>query len=309
MQVCVFVEPQDGASWPELLAFAQASDRLGFDGFFRSDHYLGPDGAMRGAPAVTDAWTTLAGLARETSRIRLGTLVSSVTYRQPGVLAVQVANVDAMSEGRVELGLGTGWNAREHAAYGIPFPEKRFGMLEEQLQIVTGLWSTPVGGSFSFAGEHYALQDAPGHQRPYGEHIPLIVGGNGPARTPALAARYADEYNTSFAPTEEIAARYGRVVAAAEAIERDPATLRLSSALTTTVGATEAEADARARELGIDADAARRTNVHGTPQAVVDRIAALAHAGAGRVYLQLLNIRDLDQLELLAAEVLPHVRG
>jgi F420-dependent oxidoreductase-like protein len=307
MQICVFVEPQDGASWPELLAFAQASERLGFHGFFRSDHYLTPDGVLRGTPSVSDAWTTLAGLAAATSRIRLGTLVSSVTYRQPGVLAVQVANVDAMSEGRVELGLGTGWNAREHTAYGIPFPERRFGMLEEQLEIVTGLWRTPVGGSFSFAGKHYALANAPGHQRPFDEGIPVIVGGSGAVRTPALAARYASEFNAGFAPTATLSERYGRAVAAAEAIDRDPATLRLSAALTTTVGSTEAEADARAASLGLDGEQTRVSGIHGTPQAVLDRVGALADAGVGRVYLQLLDIRDLDQLELLAAEVLPRL--
>jgi F420-dependent oxidoreductase-like protein len=307
MQICVFVEPQDGASWPELLAFAQASERLGFDGFFRSDHYLTPNGVLRGTPAVSDAWTTLAGLAVATARIRLGTLVSSATYRQPGVLAVQVANVDAMSQGRIELGLGTGWNAREHSAYGIPFPAKRFGLLQEQLEIVTGLWSTPVGSSFSFDGEHYTLADAPGHQRPVGESIPVIVGGGGAVRTPALAARYATEFNASFAPTATLAERYARTLAAADAIDRDPATLRLSSALTTTVGGTEAEADARAEALGLDVAQARENGIHGTPQAVLDRIGALAEAGADRVYLQLLDIRDLDALELLGTEVLPRL--
>ena len=190
MEFCTFTEPQQGASYDDQLAFAQTAERLGFDGFFRSDHYLHM-GDGDGLPGPTDAWTTIAGLARETSRIRLGTLVSSVTYRVPGLLAIQVAQVDAMSGGRVELGLGTGWFGREHEAYGIPFPAKRFDLLEEQLEVVTGLWATPVGETYSFAGAHYRLTDAPALPKPVQSRVPVIVGGGGPKRTPELAARFA----------------------------------------------------------------------------------------------------------------------
>ena len=160
MEYCVFVEPQFGATYDDLLASARTTERLGFTGFFRSDHYLTMMG-FDGLPGPSDSWTTLAGLAREKERIRLGTLVSAATFRHPGVLAIQVAGVDAMSGGRVELGLGAGWYAAEHAAYGIPFPDRRFGLLEESLAIVTGLWATPPGKTFDFAGEHYTLSGSP----------------------------------------------------------------------------------------------------------------------------------------------------
>src|SRR5688572_29024823 len=197
VEICIFTEPQQGATYEEQLAQASATERLGFDGWFRSDHFLAM-GAGDGLPGPTDAWTALAGLARETRRIRLGTLVSSVTFRHPGMLAIQVAQVDTMSGGRVELGLGTGWFAEEHAAYGIPFPTKRFGMLEEQLEIVTGLWSTPVGERFDFAGEQYTLEGSPALPKPVQAGVPIIVGGNGPRRTPAIAARHASEFNIGF---------------------------------------------------------------------------------------------------------------
>src|SRR5699024_9483533 len=184
MQLRIFTEPQQGATYDDLLTVARASEDLGFDAFFRSDHYMTMGGD--GLPGPTDAWTTLAGLARETSRIRLGTLVSSATFRRPGVLAIQVAQVDQMSGGRVEIGLGTGWYAEEHAAYGIPFPAKRFGMLEEQFAVLTGLWNTPVGETFSFDGEtfsfdgvHYQLQNSPALPKPVQQPLPVIVGGSG----------------------------------------------------------------------------------------------------------------------------------
>src|SRR3984957_15588577 len=185
MRVRIFVEPQQGADYAQLLTVAQEAEALGFDAFFRSDHYLTMSGD--GLPGPTDAWITLAALARETSRIRLGTLVSSSTFRWPGILAITVAQVDAMSGGRVELGLGTGWYDGEHTAYGIPFPPlgERFARLEEQLSIVTGLWATPVGETYSFAGEHYQLADSPALPKPVQRpHPPVIVGGGGASRTP-----------------------------------------------------------------------------------------------------------------------------
>lgn len=307
MELCIFTEPQQGASYDEQLSQARATERLGFDGWFRSDHYLrmGPGDPM---PGPTDAWTTLAGLARETSRIRLGTLVSSLTFRHPGILAIQIAQVDAMSGGRVELGLGTGWFAAEHAAYGIPFPERRFDLLEEQLQVVTGLWSTPEGEHFDFAGRHYRLERAPALPKPVQRPMPLIIGGGGPARTPTLAARYATEFNRGFVGEDEIASAFARVRAACEEQGRDPGTLRLSVALPTVVATDDATYRARLDAIHADADTFADVNIAGTPAQAVEKLRRLRDLGADRVYLQLVDQRDLDHVELLAAEVLPHLR-
>lgn len=307
MQYCIFTEPQQGASYDDQLAFAQAAERLGFDGFFRSDHYLRM-GDRDPLPGPTDAWTTLAGLARETSRIRLGTLVSSVTYRPPGILAIQVAQVDAMSGGRVELGLGTGWFEREHEAYGIPFPAKRFDLLEEQLAIVTGLWSTPVDQTFSFAGEHHRLVDAPPLPRPVQSRVPVIVGGAGPRRTPELAARFATEFNIGFQPEHVIAEKFAGVRAACERIGRDPATLRLSVALPTLAAESEAELERRAANLGRTVgELDRETDIVGSRDEIVAKVERLAALGAERIYFQLLDLQDVDQVDYLGADVLPHL--
>ncbi len=307
MEYCVFTEPQQGASYDDQLAFARAAELLGFDGFFRSDHYLHMgDGA--GTPGPTDAWTTLAGLARETSRIRLGTLVSSVTYRAPGLLAIQVAQVDAMSGGRAELGLGTGWFEREHRAYGIPFPAKRFDLLEEQLQIVTGLWSTPVGRSYSFAGAHYELTDAPALPKPVQERVPVIVGGSGPKRTPELAARFATEFNIGFQPEPVIAEKFDGVRAACERIGRDPGTLKLSVALPTLAAASASELERRAANIGRTADELRGdVNIVGGRDEIVAKVERLVALGAQRVYFQLMDLQDVSHVEYLGAEVLPHL--
>lgn len=273
MEICTFIEPQNGASYDEQLAFAQATEALGFHGFFRSDHFVAFEGD--GMPGPSDSWTILAGLARETSRIRLGTLVSSATFRHPGVLAIQVANVDAMSGGRAELGLGAGWHAREHAAYGIPFPAKRFGILEEQLAIVTGLWGS--AGPFDFPGEHYRLEAAPAIPKPVQARVPIIIGGGGPARTPALAARFGTEYN--YFGGDDPREKFARVRAAAEAAGRDPDDLRYSIATSLR---------------------------HGIPiPEVAAKVAAARELGVARVYLQFLDHRDLGYLERVAAEVLP----
>jgi F420-dependent oxidoreductase-like protein len=307
MDFRIFTEPQQGASYNDLLAVAQATEQLGFDAFFRSDHYL-VMGDGDGMPGPTDAWTSLAGLARETSRIKLGTLVSSVTYRHPGILAIQVAQVDQMSGGRAELGLGTGWYEREHEAYGIPFPTKRFGLLEEQLEIITGLWSTHPGQTYSFAGEHYRLTDSPALPKPVQSPVPLIVGGGGPSKTPALAARFATEYNAGFVgDAPEIPGRLDRVRRACEAIERDPADLILSIAGTTAAGATEAEASRRATAIGQDLTALRTGGFAGTTDEVVDRVGAMAELGISRVYFQIMDLADLDHLDFLAREVVPRL--
>lgn len=305
MEYCLFTEPQQGFTYDDQLAFAQSAERHGLDGFFRSDHYLRMgEGDPR--PGPTDAWTTLAGLARETSRIRLGTLVSSVTYRVPSILAIQVAQVDAMSGGRAELGLGTGWFEREHAAYGIPFPPKRFDLLEEQLQVVTGLWQTPDAETFRFEGAHYRLDEAPALPKPVQERVPVIVGGGGPKRTPALAARYATEFNIGFVAEDVVAEKFAVVRAACEAIDRDPVSLKLSVALPTIVGRDDAEIARRAEAIGQSREQFDNgANLIGSPAQIAEKVERLRALGAGRVYFQLMDLRDVEQADLVGAEVLP----
>jgi F420-dependent oxidoreductase-like protein len=307
MEYCLFTEPQQGASYEDQLAFAQTGELLGFDGFFRSDHYLRM-GSGDPLPGPTDAWTTLAGLARETKKIRLGTLVSSVTYRVPGLLAIQVAQVDAMSGGRVELGLGTGWFEQEHHAYGIPFPAKRFDLLEEQLQLVTGLWSTPAGETYSFDGAHYQLTKAPALPKPAQSRVPVIVGGGGPKRTPELAARFATEFNIGFRPESDIAEKFARVREACERLGRDPETLKLSVALTTLAAASESELEQRAANTGRTVDEMRGdVNIVGDRDEIVAKVERLAELGADRVYFQLMDLQDVSHVEYLGTEVLPHL--
>ncbi len=308
MEYCIFTEPQQGYDYDDQLAFALAAERLGFDAFIRSDHYLRM-GEGDPLPGGTDAWTTLAGLARETRRIRLGTLVSSATHRLPGVLAVQVAQVDQMSGGRVEFGLGTGWFEREHRAYGIPFPAKRFGILEEQLAILTGMWQTPVGERFDFAGEHYTVEDSPALPKPVQTRMPVIVGGGGPRRTPAVAARFATEFNIGFVPEPTVAEKFAGVRAACEAIGRDPRTLKLSVATPTLAGASEADVARRAATLGRDLDEYRGNggNVAGGRAEITAKVERLQALGTERVYFQLMDMSDLEQLEYLGSEVLPHL--
>lgn len=303
MQLRIFTEPQQGATYDDLLRVARATEELGFDAFFRSDHYLTMGGD--GLPGPTDAWTTLAGLARETSRIRLGTLVSSATFRRPGVLAIQVAQVDQMSGGRVELGLGTGWYAEEHAAYGIPFPAKRFGMLEEQFAILTGLWNTPVGEKFSFDGAHYQLSESPALPKPVQDPLPVIVGGSGKKRTPALAAKFAAEFNMGFVPLTEAEAGFARVRSACQDAGRDPEELTYSLALVACVGKDEAEFRRRAEAIGRDPEELRRDGVAGTVAEAAEKMRQVQQLGAGRLYLQTLDLHDLDHLELIAREVAP----
>jgi F420-dependent oxidoreductase-like protein len=308
MELRVFTEPQQGASYDQLLRIARAAEELRFGAFFRSDHYLTMGG--KGLPGPTDAWTTLAGLARETSTIRLGTLMTSATFRFPGPLAIQVAQVDQMSDGRVELGLGAGWFEQEHAAYAIPFPEtgERFDRFEEQLAIVTGLWDTPEGERFSYAGEHYSVVDSPALPKPVQRpRPPVLVGGTGKRRTPALAARYADEFNLPFADQETTRTRPNCVRRACEEIGRDPDDLVWSNALVLCCGADDAEVRRRAEAIGRDVDDLRATGLAGTPGEVVQRIGEFAELGAERVYLQTLDVDDLDHLELVAAEVMPQV--
>lgn len=299
MTLRIFTEPQQGASYDELLAIALRAEAAGFDAFFRSDHYLRMgDGDPGYGP--TDAWTSLAGLARDTSTIRLGTLVSSVTYRLPGVLAIQVANVDAMSGGRVELGLGTGWFEREHAAYGIPFPTRRFDLLEEQLAIVTGLWETPKGETFTHRGEHYELTDSPALPKPAQSPVPVLVGGQGPTRTPAIAARYATEFNLPFPELDAIEGAFARVRDAVAEAERT-APMTYSVALVACIGQTEEEFVRRAARIGREPAELREHGIAGTPAEAADRLAQVRAMGAERVYLQCLDMTDLDHVDELAA--------
>ncbi len=308
MQLRIFTEPQQGATYDDLLAVARTAEELGFDAFFRSDHYLHM-GEVSGLPGPTDAWITLAGLARDTSTIRLGTLVTAGTFRLPGPLAIAVAQVDAMSGGRVELGLGTGWYTDEHTAYGIPVPDLNtlFERFEEQLAICTGLWSTPSGQTFSYAGKHYTLTDSPALPKPTQTPLPVLVGGYGPRRTPRLAATYATEFNVPFAPIEVFERQVGHVREACVARDRDPATMTFSVALVTCVGADEAEFERRAGAIGRQPDELRLGGVAGLPGEVIETIKRYEAAGAGRVYLQILDLADLDHLRLIATEILPHV--
>jgi alkanesulfonate monooxygenase len=308
MDLRVFTEPQQGATYDDLLAVARHSEELGFDAFFRSDHYLGMD--TEGLPGSTDAWVTLAGLARETSTIRLGTLVTSATFRLAGPLAISVAQVDQMSGGRVELGIGAGWYEAEHTAYGIPFPDtrERFDRLEETLAIVTGLWTTPPGERFEFAGTHYRLEDSPALPKPVqSPRPPVIIGGKGKRRTPALAARYADEFNVPFDSVETSRALFARVREACQAAGRDSDELIYSNALVLCVGKDEAELARRAAAIGRDVAELRENGLAGTPQEVVDRLGAYAQEGSSRAYLQVLDLSDLEHLDLVAESVLPHV--
>jgi F420-dependent oxidoreductase-like protein len=300
----IFTEPQQGASYDDLLAVAHRAEKLGYGAFFRSDHYL-LMGDGDGLPGPTDAWITLAGLARDTSTIRLGTLVSSATFRQPGPLAISVAQVDQMSGGRVDLGLGAGWFAAEHEAYGIPFPElgERFDRLEEQLEMITGMWATPVGETYSKPGGHYPITDSPALPKPTQSAPPIVIGGGGPKRTPALAAKYASEFNTPFVNREFFVKQTGRVRAACEAINRNPDELVYSAALIVCVGANEAEVKRRAAALGREPDELRKNGLCGTPAEVAERMRSWSEAGAERLYLQVMDLADLDHLDLIAHDV------
>jgi F420-dependent oxidoreductase-like protein len=304
----IFTEPQQGATYEEVLAVARRTEECGFSAFFRSDHFLSM-GPGDGLPGPTDSYVTLAGLARETSTVRLGTLVTSATFRAPGLLAIQVAQVDQMSGGRVELGLGAGWFEREHAAYGFEFvpTRERFDRFEEQLAVVTGLLGTPVGETFSYSGQHYVLADSPALPKPVQARVPLVVGGHGKRRTPELAARFATEFNVGFSDVATVDAQFGRVRAACETIGRDPGELDWSVALPVCVGRDDAEVARRAAAIGRDVEEIVGFGFAGTPDQVVDKIGRYAEVGAGRFYLQVLDLDDLDHLDLIASEVAPQV--
>jgi F420-dependent oxidoreductase-like protein len=301
------VEPRHGGTYADFLALALAVEKAGFDAFFRSDHLFGvvPDDPKY---QPTDCWTTIGALARDTKRVRLGALMGAATFRYPGLLATIVASADQMSGGRVELGLGTGWYEREHRAFGIPFPstKERFDRLEEQLAIITGLWRTPTGdpAGFSFDGEHYRVEANRNPPRPVqSPHPPILVGGTGPRRTPAIAARYATEYNTALGG--DLREQLDTFSRACEAIGRDPAEPRRSSFIPVAIGATAAEAERRAEIIG--SEFIRAHSVIGAPERLVERVGELAELGVDTVYLAVYDIHDLDHVALIGAEVLPHV--
>ena len=301
----IFTEPQQGASYDDLLAVARRAEQLGFGAFFRSDHYL-KMGSASGLPGPTDAWITLAGLARDTSTIRLGTLVSPVTFRGPGLLAISVAQVDAMSGGRVELGLGAGWYEAEHTAYGFDFPSlgARFDSLTDQLAIVDGLWRTPMGQTFTHHGTAHSVVDSPALPKPVQQPVPIVIGGGGRQRTPRLAAQYAAEFNTPFVPLEFFTAQRDRVRAACEAIGRTRPMV-YSAALVVCVGRHEAEVARRAAAIGREPAELRTNGIAGTPAEAAATIRRWRDAGAERIYLQVLDLADLDHLDLIAGEVVP----
>jgi F420-dependent oxidoreductase-like protein len=309
MELRIFTEPQQGASYDDLLAVARATEELGFDAFFRSDHYL-KMGTVSGQPGPTDAWLTLAALGRETSRIRLGTLVTAATFRYPGPLAISVAQADQMSGGRIELGLGAGWYEAEHQAGAMPFPGlgERFARLEEQLAIITGMWATADGQTFSFDGTHYQVNGSPGLPKPVQQpRVPIIVGGGGPRRTPRLAALYADEFNRAFVSVQDTEAQFGQVQTACEVDGRDPGSLVYSAAQTVCCGKTTEDRERRAGRIGRSLAELRQDALGGSPAEVADKIGQFAAAGATRMYLQVLDLADLDHLELIAAEVAPQL--
>lgn len=309
MDFRVFVEPQQGATYADQLAVAQAAERLGYSAFFRSDHYLAMAGD--GLPGPTDSWVTLGGIARETSTIRLGTMVTSATFRHPGPLAIAVAQVDEMSGGRVELGLGAGWFAEEHEAYAIPFPPlgERFDRLDEQLQIITGFWDTPVGEHFDFAGKHYTVKNSPALPKPAQAHPPVIIGGGGAKRTPALAARFASEFNIPFVDIDTLTTQFGRVRAGVATAGRAPESITYSAAFVLCAGKDDAEIARRAAAIGREVDEMRGNSpTVGTPAEIVDKLAPFIAAGVQRIYLQVLDMSDLDHIEFFSKEVIPQLR-
>jgi F420-dependent oxidoreductase-like protein len=308
MRYALMIEPQQGLSYDDQLAIARRAEAAGFETLFRSDHYDSFPGEL-GNPS-TDAWTVLAGLARETERIRLGVLVSPVTFRHPGTLAKIIVTVDEMSGGRVEVGLGAGWNEGEHEHHGLPFPpiEVRAEMLEEQLAILRGLWQEPDG--WSFAGRHYTVPGSLFRPRPVQQPAPhVIVGGEGSPRSMRIAVRFADEYNVIGSAPERVADRFAKLDETARAAGRDPASLVHSAMVGTLVGRDPAEVDRRSAALlalfgeaedGADWFDARRPRwILGTPdeaRATVERFAAV---GVARLVLQDFLPWDLEMIDLL----------
>ncbi len=307
----IFTEPQQGASYDQLLAVARTAEASGYGAFFRSDHIL-KMGDVSGLPGVTDAWTTLAGLARDTSTIRLGTLVTPVTFRHLGDFTVIAAQVDQMSNGRIDIGLGAGWYGAEHEGFGIPFPDvpTRYDMLEDQLAILAGAWSAPSGTTFDYEGKTTSVHIAVDTVRPaQSPRPPIVLGGQGGPKSARLAATYAAEYNTPFVPVDRMKATHEKIRAACEAAGRDPGTMVYSVALVVCCGETEADVERRAAAIGREVAELRENGLAGTPAELLDKIGRYAEAGAERFYLQVLDLADLDHLRLVGEQVMPHAPG
>ena len=306
MLVRVLMEPRHGATYDRIVAMAKATEEAGFDAFVRGDHYLGID-STDPEYRPTDSWTSLAGVALETSRIKLGTLMTAGTFRHPAVVANAVATVDQMSGGRVIMGIGTGWYEREHTAFGIPFPiGERFDRLDEEMQILNGLWTTPLGEPFSFEGRFWQLEEARNFpvlvQKP---RPPIVIGGTGPRRTPLMAAKYADEFNSGGgAGTAE---RFANVRRVCEEIGRDPSTLRMSVTTQVICGSTRAEAQERLERLGDPGRRMLSRGPLGDVPTVVGALHELKAAGAEIAYLHIFDIDDLEHLRLIGAEVIPQL--
>ena len=302
----VFVEPQQGATYSDQLAVARTAEAAGYSAFFRSDHFTAMSGD--GLPGPTDSWVTLGGIARETTSIRLGTLVTSATFRYPGPLAIAVAQVDEMSGGRVELGLGAGWFEAEHKAYAIPFPPlgERFDRLTEQLSIITGLWTTPAGKTFDYSGTHYTVADSPALPKPVqSPHPPIIIGGAGAKRTPALTAAFAAEFNIPFAPLDVAKTQYERVAAALADAGRAAESLTYSAAFVVCAGRDDQEIARRAAAIGREVDELRGNSpLVGTPAEIADKLGPYLQLGVQRVYLQVLDMSDLEHIDFFASEVI-----
>lgn len=315
MDLFLMIEGQEGVTWDQWLSLALACEEHGFDGLFRSDHYLSFEHPRdRGS---LDAWTTLAALGAMTERIRLGTMVSPVTFRHPAVLAKSVVTVDHASDGRVELGMGAGWFEREHSAYGFPFPPiaDRMDILAEQVEIVHRLWDKDED-EVTFEGKHYRLESCPGLPKPLQEpHPPLIVGGGAGPRSVALAARWADEYDVVFVDPATARDRRDRISAACETIDRDPGEVRFSLLSRTVVGSDEGDLERRASALmtreaqsgDVEAfiDELRSNQLVGTVDQVLERLEEYAGAGVERVFMQHLVHEDLEMVALIGSEIIP----
>ena len=302
MRLRVLLEPLHGATYEQILALALAAEESGFDAFFRSDHYLGID-ADDTNYQPTDSWTTLAGLAVQTSRVNIGTLVNASTFRLPGQLAVEVATVDQMSGGRAWLGIGAAWYEREHQYFGIPFPSlgERFDRLEEQLAILTGLWDTKPGERFSFDGKFYQLQDCVSIPRP-AVRPKIIIGGHGAKRTPTLAARYADEFNSALGmDARERFANFRRICH--DVVGRDPAEVAMSGFMPVCIGSSPKDLERRRESLGAPGARLLAHGVTGTAGDVIAAIENLAAQGADTVYFHVYDPGDVEHIRLLGSEV------
>jgi F420-dependent oxidoreductase-like protein len=315
---CIMTEPQEGGTYDEILALAQKTEALGFEGFFRSDHYMPVNSNIPPTAVSTECWATLAGLARETKRLRLGTMISPMTFHYPGEFAKIVATIDQMSGGRIEVGMGGGWYGKEHAAYSLPFPDAkgRLDILEDTLEICTRLWSDGVGHSYQ--GRVFSITDSPGSPKPAQRpHPPIIIGGGGARRTPRLAAQFGDEFNI-FGGINTFNTRKQRLLDACAAHGRDPSTIKLTAACVTVVGTDEADLK---RRVKIRLDFNNEKNdpgewiammrgdgwLVGTVEQVAEQVRELKAAGAQRIYFQLVPLDDHGMLEIIANDVIPKV--